>query len=109
MISNRRILLAALGVFNIVLIAVAFLVARSYNGVFWTGLVFNLLGASGFGYFSVFAYDRGSDSLRETPQNLACFSCFSPFRRSVLTGGSVMCCRCICCFSECFLFMSLFC
>ena len=31
MISNRRILLAALGVFNIVLIAVAFLVARSYN------------------------------------------------------------------------------
>lgn len=71
MISNRRILLAALGVFNIVLIAVAFLVARSYNGVFWTGLVFNLLGASGFGYFSVFAYDRGRDSLRETPQNLA--------------------------------------
>lgn len=69
--SNRNILLAALGVFYMILIAAAFCVVHSYNGVFWTGLVFNLLGASGVGYFSIFAYDRSGDSLRETPQNLA--------------------------------------
>lgn len=71
MVPYRNILLAGLVVFNITLIAAAFIVVGSYNGIFWTGLVFNLIGAFGFGYFSLFTYDRNSNSLREVPQNLA--------------------------------------
>lgn len=71
MVSNRNILLAALIVFNIALIAAAFIVVKSYNGIFWTVLAFDLAGAAALGYFSLSAYDRGRKSLREVPQNLA--------------------------------------
>lgn len=71
MISNRKILLAALIVFNLALIVAAFIAAGSYGGAFWTGVVFDLIGAFGVGYFTLFAYDRNRDSPRDVPQNLA--------------------------------------